>query len=405
MAVILQHWREAATLILVCRHGRPKRGPEITLSTPTTTSGDKLKRNFDYKILMVKRSGKSKFMPSTYVFPGGVASDSDFSSEWCDLFQESGVDLSKWPQASSSTVQPSHLLSPMLTRQRDAQFSAVPADVAFRVCAIRETFEESGVLLVRSTASPSLTKAMSKFSQQLPISASLCGKLDEEVLSEWRRAVQKDPGQFLKLCKTQNFLPDIWSLYDWCNWLTPVGRFKKQNRRFDTAFYLSVLDDIPEFVKHDSREIVHTQWSTPLEVFQSFRAGTLWVAPPQLYELARLIQFSDASDIADFASKRSKYHMKRWMSITLSAKDGLVDILPGDYLYPKEVDWEEPIQSQDLNKTLEELKQTSPKNRVEFHGPFDVRLCCDFDHSPEHISPVSESDLVSLDVHPPTAKL
>jgi nucleoside diphosphate-linked moiety X motif protein 19 len=52
MATILKHWREAATLIIAAR------SKNIT-------------NKFNYDILMMKRSGKSKFMPSVHVFPGG----------------------------------------------------------------------------------------------------------------------------------------------------------------------------------------------------------------------------------------------------------------------------------------------------------------------------------------------
>jgi nucleoside diphosphate-linked moiety X motif protein 19 len=37
----------------------------------------------------------------------------------------------------------------MFSRKRDEQFSKIPSEVAFRICAIRETFEECGILLTR----------------------------------------------------------------------------------------------------------------------------------------------------------------------------------------------------------------------------------------------------------------
>ena len=55
-------WRDAATVILTAKNGRHV--------TPNT---------FDYSVLMLKRSSKSKFMPNAYVFPGGVLSSADMS--------------------------------------------------------------------------------------------------------------------------------------------------------------------------------------------------------------------------------------------------------------------------------------------------------------------------------------
>ena len=66
-------WRDAATGILTAKNGH-----HLTTNT------------FDYSVLMLKRSSKSKFMPNAYVFPGGVISPSDTSSGWLDLFRDLG---------------------------------------------------------------------------------------------------------------------------------------------------------------------------------------------------------------------------------------------------------------------------------------------------------------------------
>ena len=66
-------WRDAATVILTAKNGH-----HLTTNT------------FDYSVLMLKRSSKSKFMPNAYVFPGGVLSPSDTSSGWLDLFRDLG---------------------------------------------------------------------------------------------------------------------------------------------------------------------------------------------------------------------------------------------------------------------------------------------------------------------------
>ena len=58
-------WRNAASMIIVAKNSSPKN----TL--------------FNYECLMLRRSGKSKFMPNAYVFPGGViASPQDFDPSW-----------------------------------------------------------------------------------------------------------------------------------------------------------------------------------------------------------------------------------------------------------------------------------------------------------------------------------
>ncbi len=68
-----KYWREAATLLLVVRNGHG------IVRSP-----------FDYRVLMLKRSSKSKFMPNAYVFPGGVVDQTDFDQDWLKIFEKFG---------------------------------------------------------------------------------------------------------------------------------------------------------------------------------------------------------------------------------------------------------------------------------------------------------------------------
>ena len=63
--------------------------------------------------------------------------------------------------------------------------------MAFRINAIRETFEETGILL---TVDPLNQK-----------------QLDPE----WRDRVHKNPSEFISLCKHLDTAPDIWNLHEW----------------------------------------------------------------------------------------------------------------------------------------------------------------------------------------------
>ena len=76
MAAIMKHWREAATLILVT--GRSVAKPNNVTSSSAALVDTQSVAGANLDVLLLKRSAKSKFMPSLYVFPGGVASDVDF---------------------------------------------------------------------------------------------------------------------------------------------------------------------------------------------------------------------------------------------------------------------------------------------------------------------------------------
>ena len=246
MSSILKHWREAATLLLVAK----TRAPAVS-SLQTT----------NYEVLMLKRSGKSKFMPSMHVFPGGVAHDADFSPDWLELFQRTGNDVNEY---LLKFLERGGQGASMFSRKRPAEFSKIPSELAFRITAIRETFEEAGILLVRDI---NLVKNDKIKESDQPLSGK-SSILSDTILSPWRKRIDDDAWEFITMCQELNVVPDVWSLFEWSNWLTPVfsrvdaaktGGMKPGSKRFDTAFYLCVLDYIPKAV-HDNKE------TTELEV-------------------------------------------------------------------------------------------------------------------------------------------
>lgn len=250
----LRHWREAATLLLAA--GTPARLPRSPLGP------------FDYELLLLQRSSRSGFMPSAHVFPGGLVEPADFSADWLGLLPASphcGLGLVRPPPLGSSRA-------PLFATDRERLGSPLPGEVAFRICAIRETFEEAGILLLVPGRGPAADSgpAPPLPAESLPPAAELV---------EWRRRVQEDPACFLQLCRHLGCVPNIWALQEWSNWLTPVGRAGRGGRRYDTAFYLCCLEQRPPLTSQDDREVTAFLVSAPQP---RRRAGTggAW-APPQ----------------------------------------------------------------------------------------------------------------------------
>lgn len=52
-------------------------------------------KEFNYNVLMFKRSAKSSFMKNHAVFPGGVFEKSDENQEWLNYFESSGISPAK----------------------------------------------------------------------------------------------------------------------------------------------------------------------------------------------------------------------------------------------------------------------------------------------------------------------
>ena len=236
-----EYWREAASIILAAKDSASPGVVEDTDSdTPPITATGSDDSKYDYKILLLQRHEKSKFMPGANVFPGGTACEADFSIDWANVFtfitKRDLGDIIK--DLDVGVVRP-----PMLSRNRHA---GIPPDLGFRIAAIRETFEESGVLLVKGARMRDITDAQ---------------------LDEFRQKITLDPRKFGSFCKDLQVVPDIWALKEWNNWLTPVSPGQKDpqegtRNRFDTVFYLCCLDWIP-LVQCDEKETVDAKVNTP----------------------------------------------------------------------------------------------------------------------------------------------
>lgn len=263
MNTALKHWKEAATVILAAGTKYKRSVESLWRETPALGSdlpnqNPLLKPAFDYEVLLLKRSGKSGFMPNAYVFPGGLVDPSDFSSEWLEVFKA----FRHLPQFGIATVkQPRETRPPIFATDRKQLGSPIPGDVAFRICAVRETFEESGVLLVvpsekADTLSTDHHAGVNDTSDncatRLALTA-LSDRWDKSLIAEWRSLVLENPCNFILMCRELECLPNIWALHEWGNWLTPTGG-SPQQRRYDTAFYLCCLKDIPDTLQ-DQKEI------------------------------------------------------------------------------------------------------------------------------------------------------
>lgn len=272
----MQPWREASSLIIVTRASmrasvasnsniikssiveslsahRTRQDDDETeedhllARQPSTDSALLSKHNsqYDYRLMMVKRSGLSSFLASAYVFPGGRVEIADFSPRWWELFAKFNLtkqDLAVFSQSISGPRPPIVLESKIV--QEAAQLNRpedfLPADIGLRISALRETFEETGVLL--------LTRPGDEADSYQPLSDRDNVNVD---LSAWRDKVRKDASSFLDLCLETNLCPNLWSLYEWWNWLTPTS---VGHKRCDTMFYVSFLEVEPKVVL-DNEEV------------------------------------------------------------------------------------------------------------------------------------------------------
>ncbi|XP_073515850.1 acyl-coenzyme A diphosphatase NUDT19 isoform X2 [Phyllobates terribilis] len=367
MNTTLKHWREAATLILTAGSQHLSAIPKIT------THGPQKKTAFDYEVLLLQRSERSGFMPSAFVFPGGLVEPSDFSNDWVNVFERH---LHKPNFGLGVVKQPPNTRSPMFVTDRTEFGSLIPGEVAFRICAIRETFEESGILLVvpENSEIEDNQKFMAAYEQQ------------GEAVAKWREKVQSDPLRFIEMCRELRCVPNIWALHEWGNWLTPVFSKSPRARRYDTAFYICCLPRKP-VTQDDQKEVTTFKWWTPQEVIEEYLKKT-WIPPPQLYDLSRLCNFLHLEELQRFALRRSLEGCERWMPVMVHAKDGMVHTLPGDELYPDDPDVTGQTQAiYSTDRTIEEVVRDGERLHRNIQLDGVLRLFVNVPPKYKHVAP------------------
>ncbi|XP_004595064.2 acyl-coenzyme A diphosphatase NUDT19 [Ochotona princeps] len=326
-------WRRAASVMLVAGWTRPS---AAALSPPPAEG---------FRLLLLQRASSQGFMPNAHVFPGGMLDAADRSSDWLRLFAPH-QGPPRFGLGPDSLGRASFPVVPDVRPDEDP--AAMPDDVALRICAIREAFEEAGVLLLRPRGPRS-----NQGSEALKPGRTL---EPPPGLADWRASVRSDPRRFLHLCAHLDCTPDIWALHDWNVWITPNS--PQLSRRFDTMFYLCCLSE-PPLIYPDLSEVVHSQWSSPSEATRSFISKDIWLAPPQFYELKRLENFASLSDLHTFCLDRASEGVERWMPVLLFTADGRIELLPGDELYLEDSDFLEKTLS--TEKKIEEVMKEGRK--------------------------------------------
>ncbi|XP_023949759.2 acyl-coenzyme A diphosphatase NUDT19 [Bicyclus anynana] len=288
-----------------------------------------------YKQTYLNALDKTRSHTASYsngvVFPGGVSEEADASEHWLHLLGAFGFGQNDFEclHATGALVTPLFATNP------------IRRHVALRITAIRETFEELG-LLICSTK---------RKEDRCGLWADTISDID---VKYWQSRVSKDPAELLTLCRENNCYPDIWALHYWSNWLSPY----KARVRFDTAFFVTALQEKPLGIRANN-EVVKVEWETPWSILEKNSRKEVQLYPPQGYEFRRLSEFSDVEKLAQFAKEISCKGYELLYPVHLQTKDGVIHLLPGDYSYPSNVDPSNLLVLKEDNKTILELRDTS----------------------------------------------
>lgn len=233
----------------------------MTDETPPAAATLLLLRDDPFEVLMVHRNSRGAFA-SVMVFPGGRIDSGDADTAWQPFVE----DYSSFDE---------------LERAR-------------RIAAIRETWEETSVL-VGAIGGTGTSKA----------SAAL----------DFREFVQRS-GARLRLGALTNF----------SHWVTPVD----EPRRFDTYFYVASAPE-GQVAIPDGSEIVGSEWVSPSGVAAAARRGEAPIIFPTLMNLDRLAESDSPASAISAALARPPFTVQPIFEV--DENGGRVIVIPAEAGY------------------------------------------------------------------------
>lgn len=227
------------------------------------------------EVFMLERHLKSDFAGGAYVFPGGTVDDRDRDpalAEATDGYRDDGRN----------------------------------PELSFYVCAIRETFEEAGVLLARGEGGDLVR----------------LGPSEGRRFADSRRALaasELTPLDFSRECGIR-FAADL--LHVWQRWVTP----EYAPRRYDARFFVAAMPTGQEPL-HDDVETTASAWVRPADAVERALRGELSIIFPTRKTLESLMEFDTTKELIAAAASRTVAPVLPRIVI---AEDGPRVVLPGD---------------------------------------------------------------------------
>jgi 8-oxo-dGTP pyrophosphatase MutT (NUDIX family) len=203
----------------------------------------------DLHVLMLERTRRAVFSPGATVFPGGGVDAAD--REPRSLERVVGLD----------------------DRAASAQQGLPEGGLAFRIAALRECFEEAGILLAVDTEGGGLVE-------------------HDAGLERAREQLNAGSLSFTDFLETRGLVLDARVLRLFSHWLTPVG----SPRRYNTWFFVAPAPD-GEDGAHDDNELVASAWVRPGDALAQHAAGEIDLIFPTEMSLRALADYDHSREL------------------------------------------------------------------------------------------------------------
>lgn len=208
------------------------------------------------EVFVQQRVGTMKFAAHQTAFPGGSVDPLDYVAH-SEIDSHSG-----------------NAVSSLWAKRLGTDLSTA---AAITMAAVRETFEETGILLTRNA-----------HGRLVSDTEGFCVQRDQLIRHELAFSqFLTDTGQLL----------DTDLLRYWSNWVTP----EENPIRFDTHFFLAAL---PEGALADGNtsEATTASWNRPSDLLAAWRSEEVSLMPPTWAQIKRLADFDCLDSVMEFAS-------------------------------------------------------------------------------------------------------
>lgn len=236
------------------------------------------------EVCMLQRNLDSDFVGGAYVFPGGGVDPGDADQD----------------VAAVCTGRTDDTASRLVGVERGG--------LAFWVAAVRESFEEAGVLLAATA------------------DGTVVSFDDPEVAERFERhRAEVDAGRrrLADICRDEDLRLTVGDMHYFSRWVTPLGA----PRRYDTRFFVAAAPE-GQVALHDDREVIGTRWLTPQAALADHEAGRMTMIFPTVRTMVALARFDSAAAALDHAAAQSQ--VSAVVPMLRDEGGGLRLILPGD---------------------------------------------------------------------------
>lgn len=243
----------------------------------------------DLEVLMLRRRDESLFAGGAYVFPGGALDAADHEV--------------------ARRAEPTRGVTGRDDDDASERLGVDGGGLAYWMAAVRECFEEAGLLIART-------------SDGAPADPALV-----ERLGVHRPDVEAGRRDFAAMVHDAGLEVALDDVCYFAHWITPVG----PPRRYDTRFFVAVA---PPGVKAspDGTETTEARWTTPGDALAAYAVEAIDLIFPTLRSLAVLDRFDTSDEVMAAARAFDR----------APSPDGLVDDhsgtrirLPGDPAGPR----------------------------------------------------------------------